>query len=76
MKEKLTKKQEKGLVNEWIAYYENQLFEPLVIIYFTKKGMVYFDYDVDDFIFMSRKDMLYNATEWKKMQEENEETEA
>ena len=38
--------------------------------------MVYFDYDVDDFIFMSRKDMLYNATEWKKMQEENEEAEA
>ena len=62
MKEKLTKKSRKDLVNEWIAYYENQLFEPLDIIYFSKKGMVYFDYDLDDYVFMSRKDMLYNAS--------------
>ncbi len=70
-----TKEEQKTLINEWIAHYENQLFEPLDILYFSSKGMVYFDYDKDDYIFMSRKDMLYSAVEWKKMQEENEEME-
>lgn len=68
-----TKEEQKLLIRDWIAYYENQLFEPLDILYSSSKGMVYFDYDVDDYIFMNRKDMLYNAVEWKNLQNESEE---